>query len=95
VDASGEVVPDTFAGEMHRSMANLQRVLEVAGLNLSHVIQVRGYVSRQDDIPEYNQLYREYFSEPFPARTTLIGCLGKMLKFEIDVVAHTTYKRVK
>lgn len=95
VDATGQVVSDTFAGEMHRSMANLKAVLQAAGSDLNHIIQVRGYVSRQEDLPEYNKLYREYFSEPFPARTTLIGCLGTMLKFEVDVVAHATDKRVK
>jgi 2-iminobutanoate/2-iminopropanoate deaminase len=32
-------------------------------------------------------LYREYFAEPFPARTTITNCLGKVL-FEIDVVGY-------
>jgi len=93
VDARGEIVPDTFAGEMHRSMANVKAVLKAANVELRHVFQVRGYVARQEDIPEYNRLYREYFSEPFPVRTTLIGCLGTMLKFEIDVVAYCDDRR--
>ncbi len=95
VDVSGEIVSDTFAGEMHRTMANLKAVLQVAEVSLDHVFQVRGYVARQEDSPEYNRLYREYFSEPFPVRTTLIGCLGTLLKFEIDVVAHCADTREK
>jgi 2-iminobutanoate/2-iminopropanoate deaminase len=62
-------------------------VLAGAGLDFSDVVQVRSYVARQEDLAEYNQIYREYFSEPYPARTTLIGCLGDLLKFEVDVVA--------
>jgi 2-iminobutanoate/2-iminopropanoate deaminase len=38
-------------------------------------------------LPEYNKIYREYFSEPYPARSTLMGVLGTLLKYEIDVVA--------
>ena len=30
---------------------------------------------------------REYFGDRPPARTTLVGCLGGALKFEIDAVA--------
>jgi len=87
VDRHGEIVPDSFEGEMRRSLANLRLVLAAAGLDLSHVAQIRGYVGRAADLDEYNRLYREYFSEPFPARTTLIGCLGDALKFEIDAIA--------
>jgi 2-iminobutanoate/2-iminopropanoate deaminase len=32
-------------------------------------------------------LYRTYFSAPFPARTTIVNCLGEALLFEIEVVA--------
>lgn len=51
-------------------------------------MQVRSYLARQEDLAEYNRLYREYFAEPYPARTTLVGCLGTgSILYEIDVVA--------
>jgi 2-iminobutanoate/2-iminopropanoate deaminase len=88
VDATGQIVNDTFEGEMRRSIANVRSVLTGAGLTLADVCQVRSYVGRQDDLAEYNRIYREYFTGPYPARTTLIGCLGTLLKFEIDVTAY-------
>lgn len=88
VDVTGKIVDDTFEGEMRRSMENVRAVLRGARLTMADVVQVRSYVARQDDLAEYNRLYREYFSEPFPARTTLIGCLGTVLKFEVDVTAY-------
>jgi 2-iminobutanoate/2-iminopropanoate deaminase len=87
VDATGKIVNDTFEGEFRRSMENVKKVLAGAGLTLADVVQVRSYVNAQSDLAEYNKLYREYFTAPFPARTTLIGCLGTLLKFEIDVTA--------
>lgn len=87
VNEQGEIVNGTFAEEFTRSIDNVKRVLAVAGLTLADVVQVRSYVARQDDLAEYNRLYREHFTPPFPARTTLIGCLGELLKFEIDVIA--------
>ena len=88
VDATGTIVDDTVEGEMRRSMENVKAVLAGAGLTLADVCQVRSYVGRQDDLAEYNRIYREYFTSPYPARTTLIGCLGTLLKFEIDVTAY-------
>ena len=88
VDETGRIVDDTFEGEVRRSFENVRKVLSGAGLELKHVVQVRNYVASQSDLAEFNRIYRDYFSEPYPARTTLIGCLGTLLKFEVDVVAY-------
>ena len=88
VDDKGEIVVDSFEGECRRSFDNLGRILSAAGLGFSDVVQVRNYVARQEDLPEFNRIYREYFTEPYPARTTIVGCLGVLLKFEVDAVAY-------
>jgi len=87
VDDTGKIVEDSFEGEMRRSYDNVRRILAAAGLGLEHVVQTRNYVDNLDDLPEFNRIYHELFKRPFPARTTLIGCLGGLLKFEVDVVA--------
>ena len=63
------------------------RILAAAGLGLGDVVQVRGYLKDHADWDEYNRLYREYFTEPYPARTTIVKCLGQV-KVEIDAVAY-------
>lgn len=87
VNESGTIVADTFAGEMRRSLENVRKVLETAGLTFDDIVQTRNYVGDQQDLAEFNQIYAEYFAKPYPARTTLMGCLGTLLKYEIDVVA--------
>ena len=87
VDESGKIVADTFEGEFRRSLENVKRILHAAGLTLADVVQVRSYVDDMADLQEYNRLYREFFTEPFPARTTVVNCLGGALKYEIDVTA--------
>lgn len=87
VDETGKIVNESFADECRRSFENVKKILAAAGLDFSDVVQVRNYVAKQEDLAEFNQIYREYFSAPFPARTTLIGCLGELLKFEVDVTA--------
>jgi 2-iminobutanoate/2-iminopropanoate deaminase len=85
-DAQGNIISDTFENEFRRSMENVRRILRACGSDLHRVAQVRVYVKNASDVPEYNKLYREYFKPPFPARTTITNCLGKVL-FEIDVIA--------
>ncbi|MDR3475121.1 MAG: RidA family protein [Devosia sp.] len=87
VDAQGKIVSDSFEGEMRRSLENLRKVLEDAGSSLALVAQTRNYVRDAADTVEFNRLYREYFSEPFPARTTITNCLPPTLKYEIECVA--------
>ena len=87
VDATGKIVPDTFEGEFRRSVENLRKVLEAAGSDLRHVVQTRNYVRDAANVPRYNELYREYFTAPFPSRTTITGCLPPTLHYEIECVA--------
>jgi 2-iminobutanoate/2-iminopropanoate deaminase len=86
VDAEGTIVPDTFEGEFRRSVENLRAALESAGSDLKHVVQVRSYVRDPENVPLYNELYREYFTEPYPARTTITNCLPETLHFEIECI---------
>jgi 2-iminobutanoate/2-iminopropanoate deaminase len=86
-ERTGQIISDKFENEFRRSMENVRRILAAGGAELKHVVQVRSYVKDPKDLAEYNTLYREFFTEPFPARTTITNCLGKVL-FEIDVVAY-------
>jgi len=87
VDAKGAIISDTFDGEFRRSVENLRKVLESAGSDLKHVIQTRNYVRDAANVARFNELYREYFSAPYPTRTTITNCLPPTLQYEIECVA--------
>lgn len=84
---TGNIIGGTLAEEVERSMKNLQTVLDKAGARWDNIVKVGCFVRRDEDLPEFNRLYRVYFSEPFPARTTVTNCLPPSLLFEIDCVA--------
>lgn len=85
---TGNIIGGSFAEEMKLSIENLRTILEKAGAHWEDIIKVGCYVRRDEDLAEYNQLYRAYFSEPFPARTTITNCLPPSLLFEVDCVAY-------
>lgn len=87
VDLTGKIVSDSFEGEFRRSVENLRKVLQSAGCELANVVQTRNYVRDAQDLPLFNRLYAETFSAPYPARTTITGCLSPALRFELECVA--------
>lgn len=86
----GTIIPDTFEGEMRRSIENLEAILHAAGLTLDHVISVKCYLGTGPDVDgaRHNEIYREYFKEPYPARSTISNVLGSSLKYELDAIAY-------
>lgn len=88
VDEKGNIIKADFEEECRKSFENVRAILSAAGLGFKDVVQVRNYVNKQENLTEFNRIYKDYFTEPYPARTTLIGCLGDLLKFEVDVVAY-------
>ncbi len=87
VDDAGKIISGTFEEEFRRSLDNLTRILHDAGSDLEHVIKTSNFLADTADGPAYQALYKEYFKPPYPARTTISGCLGKTLRYEIDCVA--------
>lgn len=84
---TGEIIGGSFAEEFARSIQNLRTVLEKAGADWKDIMKVGCFVRRDEDLAEYNQLYCQYFNDPFPARTTITNCLPPNLLFEIDCIA--------
>ena len=92
-DENGRIVPDTFENEARRTYRNIAAVLQAAGLGFADVVQVRCYLQNQSDWDAHNRIYREFFAEPYPARTTLVGCLGDLVKYEVDLIAYAGEQR--
>lgn len=67
-------------------LRNLQAILAEKGATLDQVVKVTTHL--QDvarDFAAYNKVYQEFFTAPFPVRTTVGSDLAKIL-VEIDFV---------
>lgn len=87
--ATGRLVPGGFESEMRQVGAKLTTVLEVAGMDLSNVVQVTTYLADMADYARYNEIYREYFTaEPLPTRATVAAReLARGARVEMMTVA--------
>ena len=86
--ATGELVPGTVADQARQALTNVSAVLEAAELSLDDVVKTTVFLVDMADFGEMNEVYAEFFSQPFPARSTVaVAGLPKCASVEIEVVA--------
>ena len=86
-DATGAVVAGDMEAQTRQALRNVQSCLAAAGCTLEDVVKVNAYLADLTDFDAYNTAYREFFSEPFPARTSVQAGLPPGLLVEIEAVA--------
>lgn len=79
-------LPADFAGEVRQALRNVEAILRAAGTDLGHVVRVNAYLTDLGQFKVFNEVYKEFFAEQPPARTT-IGCLLNGINVEIDCIA--------
>lgn len=97
VYASGQLPIDPATGvfpeggikeQTAQSIKNAQMILEAAGTDLKHVVKTTVYLANMSDFAAINEVYSQFFSEPFPARSAVaVKDLPKGALVEVEVVA--------
>ncbi|MEU3305753.1 Rid family hydrolase [Nocardiopsis sp. NPDC006832] len=83
---TGRVAP-TVGEQTAQVLANIAAVLAEHGLTLDDVVKATVHLENlRADFPEFNAVYAEHFTAPYPVRTTVGSDLANIL-VEIDVVA--------
>jgi len=86
--ATGKLVEGTAADQARRALENIEVILEKAGMSLLDVVQVQVLLADIKDFAEVNKVYKEFFSEPYPARAAYqAAALPANAKIEIIATA--------
>jgi 2-iminobutanoate/2-iminopropanoate deaminase len=86
--ATGKLVEGGVGPETEQILKGIAAVLGVAGLNLANVVKANVYLTDINDFAAMNKVYETFFSEPYPARTTIaVAALPGGAHVEIEVVA--------
>jgi len=83
---NGGAVAPTVAEQTRQVLRNIAAVLAERSLTLDDCVKTTVHLADLADFAEFNDAYREFFSEPYPVRTTVGSQLAGIL-VEIDVVA--------
>jgi 2-iminobutanoate/2-iminopropanoate deaminase len=75
--------------QTERVLENIKVVLSDQGLTFGNVVKTTVFMTNLGDFAPMNAIYAKYFSEPFPARSTVqVAALPKGAAVEIEIVAH-------
>jgi len=85
--ATGEIVEGGIETQARRAFDNLKAVVEAAGGTLDGVVRLGLYLTDLGQFAAVNAVMAEYFSAPYPARSTIeVAGLPKGVAFEVDAV---------
>ncbi|MCK7594546.1 RidA family protein [Pseudomarimonas salicorniae] len=85
--ASGELVRGDISARTRRVFENLKAVCAAAGGSLDDVVRIGIYLTDLGDFAAVNAVMAEYFSAPYPARSTIqVAGLPKGTDVEVDAV---------
>ena len=86
--ATGDIVAGGVQAQAHQSLKNVKAILEAAKLGFENVVKATVFIKDMNDFAAINEVYAEYFTAPFPARSCVeVARLPKDVKIEIEAIA--------
>ena len=87
IPATGELNNSTFENEVNQVIDNLDAICKEAGGSLDNILKLSIFLTDLSNFDAVNNLMKERFSEPFPARSTIeVSRLPKDVKIEMDAI---------
>src|SRR5437773_12460160 len=84
---TGKTIVGSFEEQAVQTLDNIKAILDAAGFAMTDVVKVNVYLADLGDFAKLNEIYTRYFSEPYPARTTVGAQLLFHIFIEVDCVA--------
>jgi 2-iminobutanoate/2-iminopropanoate deaminase len=100
VSGQGPIDPKTnefdlsdIRGETKLTLENVERLLAGCGASRNNIVKCSVFLAEASDFKAMNEVYRTFFSEGAPARTTVaVTMVEPGMKVEIDCIAYLPAK---
>lgn len=87
---TGDVVGEDIREQTAQTLENIDAVLQAAGRSLDDVLKTTVFVMDMSDYDAINEVYAEYMTAPYPARSAVeVADLPVDIGVEIEVIATT------
>ena len=85
---NGEIKKGSINEELNQILKNIDALLKEANLQRENILKCSIFLKNMNDFNEINEIYANYFNEPFPARETVeVARLPKDVNIEISFMA--------
>lgn len=86
--ADGQLISEDIQEQTRKSLENIKNILEEASTTMGNVIKCTVFISDMNDFGKMNEVYQEYFNDPYPSRSCVeVARLPKDVKVEIEAIA--------
>ena len=85
---TGAFAEGGIKAETRQSLTNIKNILAEVGTGMDSVVKVTVLLADINDFAAVNEVYAEFFSEPYPARFAFaVAALPKGANIEIEAIA--------
>ncbi len=85
--ATGKIPEGSIEDRAHLVFKNLAAIANEAGTNLDHAVKTTVYLADINDFAKVNEVYAQYFKEPFPARSAFqVAALPLSADVEVEAI---------
>jgi 2-iminobutanoate/2-iminopropanoate deaminase len=86
---TGQMAGEEIETQTRQTLTNIKGIVEASGLSMRDVVKVSIFLKSVDDFKKVNEVYKTFFPENPPARTTVEAkLLAPGMLIEIDAVAY-------
>lgn len=95
LDDKGALVAEDITAQTRQAVERIRGILKQADVGLEAIVKVSVWITDKADFPAFNNIYREYFPNNPPARSTVVSdLLIPGAKVEIEATAHAGIQQV-
>lgn len=81
-------IPKGFNKQMHMVLGNIKTILEAIGTSMENVLKMTIFLADRSYHVEYDEIFRQYFKNGYPARSTVrADLMHEDFLVEIEAIA--------
>ena len=85
--ATGAIVEGGVEAQANQAFKNLCNLVEASGAKVENIIKTTVFIKEMNDFGKINEIYKQYFKEPFPARSCVeVARLPKDVLLEVEAI---------
>lgn len=85
--ATGAIAEGGVEAQANQAFKNLCNLVEASGSKVENIVKTTVFIKEMNDFGKINEIYKQYFKEPFPARSCVeVARLPKDVLLEVEAI---------
>ncbi len=87
IDPATGNIPEGVEAQARQALTNVKNLIAAGGGKIENTVKTTVFIQNMSDFGKINEIYAEFFTEPFPARSCVeVAKLPKDVLLEIEAI---------